>query len=258
MVNPTIESLLSRTSIRRYADGPVEKEILELLLRAGVRAPSAGNLQNYSLMVVDDRNTLERLAEDAGAPFLAGAPMCIIGLVDHYRFKRLCEINDAPFAFDTADAVFIGMWDAIVALHTVSIAAESLGLGTCYIGFILETDNKELLGLPDHVFAAGMMAVGYPEAKPDLRTRLPLEAVVHKNTYSVPTDDELRARYEDWMAKWDSFYERLSDEKKKHWNEDLGVNNNAQYITRTVYTPERMREWGRLVLKNIRGAGYDI
>ena len=257
-MNPTIDTLLNHTSIRNFADRPVGEEILNLLLEAGTRAPSAGNLQNYSLMVVDDRSTLEKLGQESGAPFLAGAPLCIVALADHYRFKRLCEIYDAPFGFNTADAVFIGMWDAIVALHNISVAAESLDLGTCYVGYILETDNKSILGLPDHVFAAGMLAVGYPEAKPALRSRLPVGAVVHRNSYSIPTDDELRARYGEWMAKWDSFYERLSDEKKRHWKDELGVSNNAQYITKTVYTPERLKEWGRLVLRNIRGAGYHI
>ena len=257
-MNPTIECLLNHKSIRKYADRPVEPETLSLLLRAGIRAPSAGNLQNYSLMVVDDEGVMARLAKDAGAPFLSRAPMCIISLVDYSRFKRLCELNDAPFGFDTPDAVFIGVWDAIVALHNISVAAESLGLGTCYIGFILETDNREILGLPDHVFAAGMMSVGYPDEEPGLRTRLPVEAVVHRNRYYNPTDEELSAYYREWMSKWDDFFERQSADGKRHWVDELGVSNNAQYICKTVYTPERLEEWGKLVLANIRGAKYRI
>jgi FMN reductase (NADPH) len=249
---------MNHASVRRYADEPVDPETLSVLLEAGIRAPSAGNLQNYSLMVVDDRSVLDRLAEEAGAAFLRQAPMCIVSLVDHYRFKRLCDLYDAPFTFDTADAVFIGMWDAIVALHNISVAAESLGLGTCYVGFILETDNRDILGLPDHVFAAGMMSVGYPESKPGLNSRLPIDAVVHRNSYRKPADEELAEVYGEWMSKWDTFYERLSDGKKKHWNSELGVSNNAQYITKTVYTRERMEKWGELVLDNVRGAGYSI
>ncbi|MEA2070434.1 MAG: hypothetical protein U9O98_04005, partial [Asgard group archaeon] len=62
----------------------------------------------------------------------------------------------------------------------------------------------------------------------------------------------------DWMTKWDKFYERLSEEKKKYWTEELAVHNNAQYITKTVYTKERLEEWGANILKNIREAGYNI
>lgn len=257
-MNETIDVLKNHTSIRRYLDKPIEQEKIDLLLQMGTRAPSAGNLQNYSLMVLDDKEKMTKIAKDAGAPFLTKAPLCIIALVDHFRFHRLCEINDAPFSFDTADGVFIGMWDAIVALHNIQVAAESIGLGTCYIGLILETDNKKMLNLPDYTFAAGMLSIGYPEIKPDLRKRLPLEAIVHKNEYQKPTDEQISEYYADWMGNWTRFYERLSDEKKKHWNEELGVYNNAQYVTKTVYTVERLKEWGDKILANIKGAKYDI
>jgi nitroreductase len=257
-MNETVKQLLDHTSIRRYADKPIEQDKLDLLLQIGSRAPSAGNLQNYSLLVLDDKEKMAKIAKDAGAPFLTKAPVCIIALVDHYRFNRLCAINDAPFPFATADGVFIGMWDAIVALHNIQVAAESMGLGTCYIGLILETDNKQLLGLPEYTFAAGMLSLGYPEKKPDLRKRLPLEAIDNKNEYQPPSDEEITDYYADWMLNWDRYYERLSDEKKKHWNEELGVYNNAQYITKTVYTVERLKEWGEKIITNIKGAGYKI
>ncbi|MFW9924079.1 MAG: nitroreductase family protein [Candidatus Thorarchaeota archaeon] len=257
-MNKTIDDLLNHTSIRRYLDKEIEPEVLDLLLQAGQRAPSAGNLQNYSLLVLDDKEIMEKIAKDAGAPFLTKAPLCIISLVDHHRFWKLCQINDAPFPFNTADGVFTGMWDAIVSLHNIQVAAESLGLGTCYIGLILETDNKKLLGLPDYVFAAGMLSIGYPEIKPDLRQRLPRKAVVHKNFYRSPSDDEITAYYSDWMNNWNKFYDKLPEEKKKYWNEELGVYNNAQYVTKTVYTEERLNEWSEKMLANIRGAKYQI
>lgn len=257
-MNETIESLLNHTSIRRYLDKPIEQEKIDLLLEIGSRAPSAGNLQNYSLLILDDKDKMKRIAKDAGAPFLTKAPLCIVALVDHFRFHRLCQLNDAPFPFDTADGVFIGMWDAIVALHNIQVAAESLGLGTCYIGLILETDNKEILNLPEYTFAAGMLSIGYPEIKPDLRKRLPVEAIIHKNKYQKPNDKEIMDFYKDWMANWDRFYNKLSNEKKKHWNEKLGVNNNAQYVTKTVYTKERLEEWSEKILKNIKEAGYEL
>ena len=257
-MNQVIESLLNHRSIRKYSDKEIEPEVLQQVLEAGIRAPSAGNLQNYSLMVLDDKETMDAIGKEAGAPFLTDAPMCIIAFVDYYRFKRLSELFDAPFPFDGADAIFVGMWDAIVALHNIQVAAEGLGLGTCYIGLILETSNKKLLGLPDHVFAAGMMSIGYPGNVPEKRTRLPLEAVLHKNSYQEPTDDELKNWYKEWLAKWDNFYERLTDEKKKHWNEELGVSNNVQYITKTVYTIEMIGELDKKVENNIREAKYKL
>ena len=257
-MNETLKLLENHTSIRRYLDKAIEPEKIELLLKMASRAPSAGNLQNYSLLVLDDKEKMAKIAKDAGAPFLTKAPLCVIALVDYYRFWRLCKQNDAPFPFDSPDGVFVGMWDAIVALHNLQIAAESIGLGTCYIGLILETDNKKLLNLPDYVFAAGMLSIGYPEIKPDLRKRLPLEAIIHKNEYQIPTDEKITDFYADWMKNWDRYYERLSDEKKKQWNEEMGVYNNAQYITKAVYTVDLLEELGEKVMQNIRGAKYKI
>jgi nitroreductase len=257
-MNTTIDNLLNHRSIRKYEDKPIDEELLKKLLEIGNRAPSSGNLQNYSLMVLDDKEKLTLIGEETGAPFVNEAPISIIALVDFYRYKRLAEIFDAPFHFNTADSVFIGMWDAIVALHNIVVAAESLGLGTCYIGLILSTDNRKLLGLPDHVFAAGMVTIGYPANVPNLRTRLPLECLLHRNTYKIPTDDELKIYYEEFLSRWDNYYTKLSDEKKKHWNEELGVSNNVQYINKTVYTKERVEEWGKKIAENIRTAKFNI
>ena len=257
-MNQTIKNLLNHRSIRRYLDKPIEPEIIDQLLEVGLRAPSAGNLMNYSLLVLDDKEKMTQIAKDAGAPFLTKAPMCIISLVDYNRFKKLCDIYDAPFPFDCADAVFIGMWDAIVALHNIAVAAESLGLGTCYIGLILETDNKKILDLPEYVFAAGMLSIGYPEQQPDLRNRLPKEAIIQKNTYKPLTDDQIKEHYSNWMQNWDKFYEKLSEEKKKHWNEELGVNNNAQYITKAAYTEDLLDDLSKKLLENIKSAGYKL
>ena len=255
-MNEVIDSLLNHRSIRKYSDKAIEPEVLNQILEAGIRAPSAGNLQNYSLMVLDDKEKMDLIGKEAGAPFLTNAPMCIVAFVDYYRFKRLTEMFDAPYPFDGADSIFIGMWDAIVALHNIQVAAEGMGLGTCYIGLILETDNKKLLGLPDHVFAAGMMSIGYPGNVPEKRTRLPLESVLHRNEYREPSDEELKDWYKDWLAKWPNFYDRLSDEKKKHWKEELGVSNNVQYVTKTVYTVDRLTEWSKKIEQNIRNAKY--
>ena len=257
-MNDTLKTLLEHRSIRRYLDKNIEPEKLNEILYAGIRAPSAGNLQNYSLLVLDDKEKMKKIAEDAGAPFLTKAPVCVIALVDYYRFKRLCEINEAPFPFTTADSVFTGMWDAIIALHNISIAAESMGLGTCYIGLILSTNNKKILDLPDHVFAAGMLSIGYPEIIPDKRERLPLDALIHRNSYQKYKDEDLLEYYKIWLKKWDAFFAKLNNEKKKHWNENLGVYNNAQYITKTVYTKERLKEWGAKILANIKEAKYEI
>jgi len=258
ILNETINVLLNHKSVRKYQDKKIESEILEKLLDAGIRAPSSGNLQNYSLLVIDEKEKLEFLAEETYSPFVKEAPLVIIACIDQYRFYRLCNIYDAPFHFDNADAVFIGVWDAIVAMHNIVIAAESLGLGTCYIGLILSTKYKEILNIPDYVYAVGMVSIGYPHHETKLRSRHPKEAIVHRNTYQNFSDEKLMSLYDNWLKNWPRFYDKLSDEKKKHWNEELGVYNNVQYITKTVYTREIIEELGKKAIENLRKAKFEM
>jgi len=91
------------------------------------------------------------------------------------------------------------------------VAAESFGIGTCYVGSILEMDVQKILGVPEYVFPAGMVCMGYPEDIPDLGMRLPLDAVVHRNTYKLPTDDDIA----DWYKERDNVWETVSDNVKK-------------------------------------------
>ncbi|NHJ49240.1 MAG: hypothetical protein FK733_15735 [Asgard group archaeon] len=259
-LNETINNLINHKSIRRYQNKEIEPEVLDKLLKVGLRAPSSGNLQNYSLLVVDDKEKLDFLAKETYAPFVSKAPISIIALVDYYRFYRLCRMFDAPFHYDNADSVFIGCWDAIVALHNIEVAAESMGLGTCYIGLILQLNNKELFNLPDYVFAAGMLTIGYPDMdhNPELRPRHEMEAIVHRNNYKDFTDNDLKLYYKDWLLNWNRYYNKLTEEKKKHWKEELGVSNNVQYITKTVYTKERIKEYSEGIALNLKRAKYGI
>lgn len=257
-MNDTITNLMNHKSIRRYKNKQIEPEILEKLLDVGMRAPSSGNLQNYSLLVIDDKEKLSLLAEETHAPFVKNSPISIIALVDYHRFFRLCEMFDAPFHYDNADSVFIGCWDAIVALHNIEVAAESIGLGTCYVGLILSSNNKKMFNLPDYTFAVGMITIGYPDHEPDLRPRHQKEAIVHRNNYKQFTDEELKKYYENWLLNWDRFFEKLSKEKKKHWNEELGVKNNVQYVTKTVYTEERIKKWSEEIANNLKKAKFEI
>nr|NHJ86117.1 hypothetical protein [Asgard group archaeon] len=236
----------------------IEPELLDKLLQVGIRAPSSGNLQNYSLLVVDDEGKKAKLAEDTFSPFVKNAPIVIIALIDQYRFYRLSKIHNSPFHYDNADSVFIGAWDAIVALHNIVVAAESAGLGTCYIGLILQADYRELFDLPDYTFAVGMVTIGYPDLEPEQRPRHKLEAILHRNAYTKFTDEQLLDYYDNWLQNWPRFFNKLTDERKAHWRDELGVSNNVQYVAKTVYTEERVKEWGEKITENLHKAKFAV
>lgn len=98
-----------------------------MILKAGIRAATAGNLQLYALVVFDEDEQKEALG-------LTHAPLVIVAMVDLYRLKRWFELSDtAPVYNNRSNSLFIGFWDAIIALHNIVVTAESVGLGTCYM-----------------------------------------------------------------------------------------------------------------------------
>lgn len=249
MSNAVLDCLMNHRSIRRFRRQPLEAATLEAIQQAAVRAPTAGNLQQYSLIVVDD---VEKKRAVWDSP-MVDVPTMIVAVVDQYRMKRWCELNGAPFYFDQAISLFIGYWDALAALHNLVVAAEGQGLGTVYIGMVLSANLHQALGTPEYVFPAGMVLVGYPDEAPELRPRLPLEAVVHRNGYHVPTDDEIKALYREKDAEWD----KLPAERRAAL-EARGIHNIAQHRTLGHYTREFIGEESKGVIENLKRAGFKL
>lgn len=245
MPNPVIDCLLNHRSIRKFKPDPVPDDTIELILQAGTRAASAGNLQAYSFVVVDDPAIVKKLG--------FSAPIAVVVLVDQYRLKRWFELNDAPFYNDQAINLFISYWDAVIALQNVVVAAESLGLGTVYVGTILSANVQEILGAPEYVFPAGLVFLGYPDEEPPLRPRLPLAAVVHRNEYHIPTDDEICDFYKEKDALWNE----LNPDRKRTL-EEKGIKNFAQAITLGHYTPKFIENESKKLIGNIKRAGFRV
>lgn len=245
--NPVIECLMNHRSIRKFEPEPVEPGILDLILKAGTRAATAGNLQLYTLIVVDDPAKKEAL----GVP---DAPVAIVALADQYRIKRWFELNDtAPACFNRLSNLLIGFWDAIIALHNITIAAESLGLGTCYYGGILAQDIYELFDLPEYVFPAGMATIGYPAESPELSDRLPLRAVVHRNGYRIPSETDIGQYYEQRESLWYSLTDELKQSLAKQ-----NIRSIPQAIAVQKYSEAIVNQVSEGILENLIKSGFDI
>jgi len=246
--NPVIESLVNHRSIRKFKPDPVDEEILKTILHAGTRAATGGNLQPYSLVVIDDPELREKIG-------LAHAPMVILALADQYRVRRWLEINnpDREIICDRHWGFFLALWDAYIALHTISVAAESLGLGTCYYGFALELDLKELFKTPEHVFSAGMITVGWPDEEPELSKRLPLDAIVHRNEYRQFSDDEIRELYRDRESVWDTLPEELKSKLM-----EKGIHHIAHGIAGRKFTEEFNAPRSVKISKNLENSKFRI
>jgi nitroreductase len=249
--NPVLDCLMSHRSIRRFKPDPIPEEVIETILQAGTRAATAGGIQPYAFIVIDDPELLKKISYIKG-------PLAIVAVVDQYRVKRYYESNAAPFYNDQAINLFISAWDATIALQNIVIAAESLGLGTVYIGMILSMDLQELLGVPEHVVPAGLVTMGYPDESPELRPRLPLDAVVHRNGYQIPSDQEIASWYREGdEAFLDRFHNQLSEEERAKLT-NKGVTNRAQGWTIGHYTEKFIRQESDGVLRNIQRAGFRL
>ena len=148
-------------------------------------------------------------------------------------------------------------WDAVLVLQNIVVAAESLGLGTVYIGDAPGMHLHERLGLPENVFPAGLVLIGHPDGKrPEkARYRLPMEAIVHRNRYLEPTEDQL----EDWHDRYTEMFEKRHEELPDVERERLaadGIENGLQRFCRGV--AEYFAGVDAAVLENLRRGGFRV
>ncbi|MCK9524771.1 MAG: nitroreductase family protein [Limnochordia bacterium] len=200
-MNPVFETIQERTSLRRYKDAPIRDEDLDALLSATLRAPTAGNMMLYSVLIVKDQETKKTLSKTCdNQPFIAKAPLVLVFLADYQRWFDYYRLSDvAELREPDVGDLFLAMDDAIIAAQTAVLAAESLGVGTCYIGDIMENYeiHRELLQLPDYVFPAAMLTLGYypDDYVPKFRDRFAEEYIVHSEKYRHLSDEDLTAMF---------------------------------------------------------------
>jgi len=247
MNNPIIDCLMNHRSIRKFQSKPIEPEVLDTILKAGTRAATAGNLQLYTFIVVDDPKKKKELGFEY-------VPVVIIALVDLYRIKRWLDVNDTrPHCMDRPIYLFLGLWDALIALQNVVISAESYGIGTYYYGNILSLDIQKLFNVPEYTFPAGMVCIGYPDESPELRMRLPLEAVVHRNSYKMPTDDEIKDFYRERDAVW----ETINDELKLKLSQQ-GIFSIAQALAVQRFAKVVVDKRSKGILENLKRGKFNF
>jgi len=192
--NPVIKVLLERASCRNFQDKKIPSEVIEAILKAGIHTPSGGNLQPFSIIQIEDQKTRKELGKMCAQKFIGTAPLNLLFCMDWNRLKRWANLEVAPF---TATSSFRHFWisfqDTIIAAQNICTAADSLGLGSCYIGTIIEHIDRvrEMFDLPEAVFPVVLLCVGYPVKKPSPSRKLELDAIVHREKYRKIDDDQL-------------------------------------------------------------------
>lgn len=218
--NPVLQVLHDHRSVRRYRADPVHDATLRLLISAAQSAPTSSNLQVWSVIAVRDRARKARLAALAGdQASIEQAPVLLVWVADFARLRQLAGDRGASFdGVDYLESSYVGFIDAALAAQNAVVAAESLGLGTVYIGAIRNKpeDVAAELNLPQHTFAVFGLVVGHPDPaeEPKIKPRLPQGAVLHHETYELAGQRKHVAIYEQRIAQ---FY---AEQKLAHsWTE---------------------------------------
>lgn len=202
-MNNTIRELMERRSVRVFEEKEISPEDREVILLAAVNAPSAGNQQMYRIIDVTDQSIKDRLAVLCdNQPFIATGKMVLVFCGD---FRKWYDAFDSaglsPREVGVGDLI-LSIEDSMIAAQNAVTAAWSLGIGSCYIGDILENREaiKELLELPDWVFPSTLLVFGYP-VKQQLERVKPkresLEYLVCENTYHRSSAEELFELFRD-------------------------------------------------------------
>lgn len=224
--NPIIESLRARRSVRAYEDLPIPDEAKRAILESAAEAPSAGCQQLYTILDITDQNLKDALAIACdNQPFIAKAPLVLVFCADCQKwYDAYLEAGCEPRHPGTGD-LMLAVTDTAIAAQNAVTAAESLGIGSCYIGDIMEhcEQQRKLLHLPPYVFPAVMVVFGYPTEQQKTRQkpqRCGLEHIVHENGYRRMDGGELRQMF-GYKAKELSFEEWCRRFLDRKYNSDF-------------------------------------
>jgi len=244
-----IQQILNHRSIRKYKSDPIPDDLLQDILQAGIRTSSSGNMQTYSIIVTRDQQLREKLLEPhMGQKMVVNAPVFLTFCADFNRMRRWLKLNHAADNFDNFFSFLIGAIDAILVSQTVALAAESHGLGLCFLGSTLANADAigEILGLPDNVVPVTGFSVGYPDEQPDLRDRLPFSSLVHWEIYKDYTDLEIEDIYREREKKgWQRY---MKSKWLREQVDEKGVENLAQLYTEVKYTRSSHQDYSRKLL----------
>lgn len=197
--NDTIATLLAHRSVRSYSGRALPEGTIETLVAAAQSAASSSNLQYWSVIAVTDRDIKGKLAVLAGNQrHIDDAPLILLWVADLARTGAIGARADAPTeSLDYLDSLLVGAIDAGLAAQNATIAAESLGLGTVYIGALRNRplDVAEAVGLPPRTTVVFGLVVGWPDAANPaaVKPRLPQSVILHHDRYGADAASDATA-----------------------------------------------------------------
>ena len=244
-----MKNLETRRSIRKYADKEVSDTLLNRLLEQALRTQTMGNLQLYSVVVTRNEEMKRRLAPaHFNQPMVTQAPVVLTFCADFRRTSRWAECRKADPGYDNFLSFINAATDALLYAQTFCCLADEEGLGYCYLGTTVYQPQSiiDTLQLPKLVMPVATITLGWPDENPPLTDRLPLQAIVHEETYGDYTPERI-----------DEFY--TPKEQLPENQEFVRMNNKetlAQVFTDLRYTRRDNEALSSVLLDALRHQGF--
>lgn len=204
-MSSVIDLLKSHRSIRKFADRTIDPKLMEELFVAGQAAATSSFLQGTTIVRVMKEESRHKFAELAGnQPYVEKAAEFMVFCADLKRAGNYCDAYDKPFEGDFTEHFIIATVDVALMAQSLVTAAESVGLGICYIGGIRNNpvEVSRLLELPRGVYPVFGLCLGYPDQEPEIKPRLPISVVVKEETYNEEGDGDNIKEYDERIREY--------------------------------------------------------
>ena len=244
-----MKNLLTRRTIRQYADRDVSEALLNRLFAEASRTQTMGNLQLYSVVVTRSADMKQRLAPaHFNQPMVTQSPVVLTVCADFNRTCQWARHRQAEPGYDNFLSFINAATDALLFTQTLCCLMDEEGLGYCYLGTTVYQPQQiiDILHLPQLVMPIATLTVGWPAENPPLSDRLPVESFVHSETYHDYTAQTIDAFY---TAK-----EQL--EENRHFVEINHKQTLAQVFTDIRYTRRDNEAMSATLLNALKHQGF--
>ncbi|NLA49974.1 MAG: NADPH-dependent oxidoreductase [Bacteroidales bacterium] len=248
-MNSISDILHQRKTIRKYSAKKLNDNLLYDLLKKGCRASTTGNMQIYSVIITRDADMKKDLLPlHFNQEMVIKAPVLLTFCADFNRFNRWCRLNNAEPGYDNFLSFFTAATDALLVAQTVCIAAESEGLGICYLGTTTYMADKiiEVLELPPGVVPVTAVTLGWPDEDPEQPDRLPLDAIIHSEVYRDYSEKDIEAFYREKEGRKDS----------RTFIEENNKSTLAQVFTDVRYKKDDNVYFSKVLIKVLQDQGF--
>ena len=244
-----MKHILTRRTIRKYADRAVSEELLNRLLTEAARTQTMGNLQLYSVVVTRDTAMKERLAPaHFNQPMVKEAPVVLTICADFNRTSVWARNRKAEPGYDNFLSFINAATDALLYTQTLCNLMDEEGLGYCYLGTTVYMPQQiiDTLQLPQLTMPVATLTVGWPAEEPPLSDRLPLASFVHSETYRDYTPEAIDTYY----------HEKEQLPENRHFCEINQKETLAQIFTDIRYTRKDNEAMSEGLLQALKHQGF--